>query len=99
MHLKPFYYDPDEVIPLSVALRDTTEHYVEAILDHDINERTKVSMWKVQWDDESEAHATWDPHSTVKDVEKFHLYRYAHHLEQDLLLYLFSNTTGPLKQR
>ena len=28
MHLKPFYYDPDEVIPLSVALRDTTEHYV-----------------------------------------------------------------------
>jgi len=99
MHLKPFYYDPDEVIPLSVALRDTTEHYVEAILDHDINETTKVSMWKVQWDDESEAHATWEPHSTVKDVEKFHLYCYAHHLEQYLPLYLFSNTTVPFKQR
>ena len=30
MHLKPFYYDPDEVIQLSVPLRDTTEHYFGA---------------------------------------------------------------------
>ena len=71
-HLKPLYYDPNEVIPLSVALRDTTEHLVEAILDHKINETTNVSMWKVQWDDETEEQATWEPHSTVKDVEKFH---------------------------
>ena len=47
-HLKPFYCEPNEVIPLSVALRDTTEHLVEAILDHKINETTNVSMWKVQ---------------------------------------------------
>jgi len=45
-HLKPFYYDPNEVIPLSVALRDTMEHLVEAILYHKVNETTNISMWK-----------------------------------------------------
>ena len=72
---------------LSVALRDTTEHLVEAILDHKINETTNVSMWKVQWDDEIEEKATWEPHSTFKDVEKFHLYCYAHNLERYLPSY------------
>ena len=47
-YLKPFYYDPNRVIPLSVALRDTTEHLVEAILHHKINETTNGSMWTVQ---------------------------------------------------
>ena len=54
MHLKPFYYEPNEVIPLNVTLTDTTEHLVEEILDHKTNETTNVSMWKVQWDDETE---------------------------------------------
>ena len=61
MHLKTFYYDLDEVIPLSLTLRDTTEHYIEAIIDHDMNVTTIVSMWN----DEREAQATWEPHSTV----------------------------------
>ena len=61
MHLKTFYYDLDEVIPLSLTLRDTTEHYIEAIIDHDMNVTTIVSMWN----DEREAQATWESHSTV----------------------------------
>ena len=55
-------------------------------------------MWKVQWDDETEEQATWEPHSTVKDVEKFHLYCYAHNLERYLPSYLSSNTAVPFKQ-
>ena len=67
---------------MSVALRDTAEHLVEAILaDHKINETTNVSMWKVQWD-ETEEQATWEPHSTVKDIEKFHLYCFAQQYQQ-----------------
>ena len=59
---------------------------------------TNVSMWKVQWD-ETEEQATWEPHSTVKDVEKFNLYCYAHNLERYRPSYLSSNTAVPFKNR
>ena len=95
MHLKPFYYDPDEVIPLNIAIKDTHEQIVDEIMEHSINEVTKVSMWKVKWEDESEAQATWEPYSTVKDVEKFHIYCYAHDLERYLPSYLSMDTAVP----
>ena len=49
MHLKPFYYDPDEVIPLNIANKDTHEQIVDEIIEHCIDEITKVSKWKVEW--------------------------------------------------
>ena len=47
MHLKPFYYDSDEVIPLNIAIKDTHEQIVDKIIEHSIDEITKVSKWKV----------------------------------------------------
>ena len=73
MHLKPFQYNPDEVISLNIAIQDTHEQIVDEIIEHSIDEVNKVSNWKVEWEDESEAQETWEPYSTVKDVEKFHI--------------------------
>ena len=58
MHLKPFYYDPDEVIPLNIAIKDTHEQIVDEIIERSIDEVTNVSKWKGKWKDESEAQAT-----------------------------------------
>ena len=99
MHLKPFYYNPDEVIPLNVTIKDTHEQIVDKIIEHSIDEVTKVSKWKVTWEDESKAQATWETYSTVKDVEKFHIYCYVHDLERYLPSYLSKNTANPNESR
>jgi hypothetical protein len=90
-HLKPFYYDPAEVTPLSIAVRGTEEQLVADILDHSVDQKTQRSLWRVQWDGESAEQATWEPHSVVKDVEKFHLYCYTHDLREFLPSYLMDN--------
>ena len=69
MHLKPFYYDSDEVIPLNIAIKDTHEQIVDKIIEHSIDEVTKVLNWKVKWEDESEAQEIWElnlPSMTLK---------------------------------
>jgi hypothetical protein len=97
-HLKPFYYDPAEVTPLSVALRDTAEQMVEGIVGHRIDPTTRRSFWLVHWEGEAECQATWEPHSTVKDVEKFHVYCFANNLEQYLPAYLTNHTSATQTQ-
>jgi hypothetical protein len=38
-HLKPFYYNPKQVQPLNIAVKDTDEYVVGDILDHNGNMR------------------------------------------------------------
>ena len=75
-HLKPFFYDPDFVTPLNVAVRDTDEFVVEAIVAHQLSRTKDVSksLWQVRWKDYTPDDDTWEPYTNVKDVEAFHNY-------------------------
>ena len=47
-HLKPFYYDPDFVTPLNIAVRDSEESVVSEIVEHDFSDPTN-KQWLVKW--------------------------------------------------
>jgi hypothetical protein len=71
--LKPFQFDPTYVTPLNVAVKDTEEFVVEAILAHQ-KQPDGTLRWLVRWDGYSPEHDTWEPYSHLKDVDKFQEY-------------------------
>jgi hypothetical protein len=71
--LKPFRYDPRYITPLNVAVKDTEEFVVEAILNHQ-KQPDGTLKWLVRWDGYSDEHDTWEPFVHLKGVDKFHDY-------------------------
>ena len=71
-HMRPFYFNPNYVTPLHVAVKDTDETVVDAILQHDFSDPTD-KKWLVPWlrDPPSES---WESYDKVKNVEAFHQY-------------------------
>jgi len=78
-HLKPFYYDPDFVTPLNIAVRDSEESVVSEIVEHDFSDPTN-KLWLVKWLVDEPPGGTWENRETLKDVEAFHHYCAAHKL-------------------
>ena len=71
MHIRPFYFDPNYVTPLNVAMKDTDETVVDAILQQDFSNPTD-KKWLVRWlPDPSEP---WERYDYLKNVESFHQY-------------------------
>jgi hypothetical protein len=71
-HRRPFYFDPNYVTPLNVAVKDTDETVVESILQHDFS-NPNDKKWLVRWlrDPPSES---WERYDNLKNVEAFHHY-------------------------
>ena len=44
-HPRPFCFDPNYVIPLNIAAKDTNEYVVEKIFDHDFSDATTKDGW------------------------------------------------------
>jgi hypothetical protein len=86
MHLKPFYYDPQYVEPLTIAVKDTEEFVVESIVEH--NTTAKPSLWKVRWLGYDASEDTWEPYNNIKNVEAFHNYCVTHNLLHHLPPYI-----------
>ena len=78
-HLKPFYYDPDFVTPLNIAVRDSEESVVSEIVEHDFSDPTN-KLWLVKWLVDEPPGGTWENRQTLKDIEVFHHYCAAHKL-------------------
>jgi hypothetical protein len=88
--LKPFFYDPAYINPVTIAIRNEGEYVVDSIKEHARNDDNEM-MWKVHWQDYSDEDDTWEPFENLKDVGVFQDYC----LEHKLYDYLPSH----LKQR
>jgi hypothetical protein len=73
MHLRPFYFDPDFVTPLNIAVKDTDEYVVEKIVTHDFSDPND-KRWLVRWAGSSPPDETWERYDNLKNVEAFHHY-------------------------
>jgi hypothetical protein len=73
MHLRPFYFDPDFVTPLNIAVKDTDEHVVEKIITHDFSDPND-KRWLVRWAGSTPPDETWERFDNLKNVEAFHHY-------------------------
>ena len=73
-HIRPFYLDPTYVTPLNVAVKNTDETEVDAILQHDFSDPTD-KKWLVRWlrDPPSESWERYD-YDNLKNAEAFHQY-------------------------
>jgi hypothetical protein len=47
-HIRPFYFHPTYVTPLNIAVKDTDETVVDAIVQHDFSD-PQDKKWLVRW--------------------------------------------------
>ena len=71
-HMKPFFFNPLATNPLDVARRD----YLEAIIDHKGNRRSKRTdlEFLCKWEDYDDDFNTWEPYANVRDTKVCHDY-------------------------
>ena len=77
-HLKPFYFDPNFVTPLNIAIRDMDECVVLQILAQLQRHGQQGTACPMYGDDAPSN--TWENFATLKDVEAFHQYCATHRL-------------------
>ena len=74
--MKPFLFDASITNPLDVARRDHMEYFVEDILDH----HGKHQRTHVEWLNYPSDKNTWEPYSSLRDVDKLHDYLRQHNM-------------------
>jgi Chromo (CHRromatin Organisation MOdifier) domain len=67
MHIRPFYFDPEFVTPLNIAVKDINEHVVDEILDHDFSDLND-RRWLVRWIGNTPPEETWERYENLKNV-------------------------------
>jgi hypothetical protein len=77
--LKPFYYDPAYINPVTIAVRNEGEYVVGAIKNHGKDDNNNM-LWLVHWQDYPDEDDTWEPQETLKDVGIFQDYCLEHKL-------------------
>jgi len=78
--MKPFNFDPLSTDPLDVTRKDYLEFFIEAILKHTGNRRSKKSDLKfyIKWLGYDDEHNSWEPYSGIRDMTICHQYLRAH---------------------
>ena len=73
--MKPFRFDPTRTDPQDVARHDYLESFVEKIVAHRGNLKLKSSIeFRVKWLNYGESRNTWEPYSSLRDVDVVHDY-------------------------
>jgi hypothetical protein len=74
-NLRPFYYDPEEVDPLQIALKDKEQYVVQKIVAHRgvWSQKTQMSF-KVRWAGYDESQDTWEPWTALLHNQRLHEY-------------------------
>ena len=81
-NLRPFIYDPNRSLPLSVAQQNEQEFVVEAILGHrGSRNRRSTLAFKVRWAGFGDEHDSWEPYKGLMHVGKLHDYLRANHMK------------------
>ena len=61
-NLRPFIYDPDHTSPLTVALHNEQEFFIDSVLAHrGIRLRRSTLEFHIRWTGYGEAHDSWEP--------------------------------------
>ena len=71
-NLRPFIYDPERTLPLSIA-----QHNEQATLGH----RRASLVFKVRWAGFGDEHDSWEPNKELMHVDKLHEYLRANHMK------------------
>jgi transposase InsO family protein len=81
-HMKPFHFDPSHTDPVDIARRDYLEFFIESILSHRGNSKSKKSQlsFLIKWEGYDETHNSWEPYSEVRDTTSCHDYLKSHNM-------------------
>jgi len=76
LRLFPFIYDPEEIDPENVAIRDQGEFIVEDIVDAIMDKTLPKTQWsfQVRWAGYDESFDEWLDWNQLKNVEALHKY-------------------------
>jgi hypothetical protein len=81
--MKPFKFDPLKINPLDIARRDQMEFFVEKILEHKGNIKSKTDLtFHVKWLNYDESENTWEPYALLRDTAQLHEYLQLHKLQR-----------------
>ncbi len=78
--MKPFHFDPTHTDPVDIARRDYLEFFIEAILSHKGNKKSKKTQlfFLIKWTRYDETYNSWEPYSEVRDTTLCHDYLKSH---------------------
>jgi hypothetical protein len=80
--LKAFEYDPLEVDPTEIAMREAQEFVVESILDHSGTPAKRSEMkFLVHWSGFDQTHDSWEPWENVRNTRALHNYLFHNKLK------------------
>ena len=78
--MKPFLFDPLLTVPLDVARKDYLEFFIEAILKHSGNRRSKKTNLRfyIKWLGYDDDRNSWEPYANIRDMSQCHEYLRSH---------------------
>jgi transposase InsO family protein len=78
--MKPFHFDPSHTDPVDIARRDYLEFFIEAVLSHRGNKKSKKTQlfFLIKWIGYDETYNSWEPYSEVRDTTLCHDYLKSH---------------------
>ena len=78
--IKPFLFDPLLTVPLDVARKDYLEFFIEAILKHSGNRRSKKTNLRfyIKWLGYDDDRNSWEPYANIRDMSQCHEYLRSH---------------------
>jgi transposase InsO family protein len=78
--MKPFFFNPLTIDPIDVARKDYLEFFVESILDHKGNKKSKKKNLEflIKWLGYDSEFNTWEPYANIRDMKICHDYLASH---------------------
>ena len=82
--MKPFFFNPLSTNPLDVARRDYLEFFLEAIIDHKGDKRSRRTdlEFLCKWQGYDDDFNTWEPFANVRDTKVCHDYLALHDMSK-----------------
>ena len=83
--MKPFLFNPAD--PLDVSRRDYLEYFVEAIISHRGNNKSKKRdlHFLVKWQGYENDKNSWEPYENLREVKILHDYLVLHRMHNHVL--------------
>ena len=79
--MKQFLFDPLRTTPADVSRKDYLEFFIESILSHSGNpKRISTLQFKIKWLGYDETYNSWEPWSSLREMEVLHLYLIEHNM-------------------
>ena len=86
--MKPFLFNPALTDPLDVSHRDYLEYFVESIIEHRGNNKSRKTdlQFLVKWKGYEDDHNSWEPYANLREVAVLHEYLKVHRMHSQIPL-------------